>query len=221
MSLEHFNDQHLKLVTIYQPQSSAAEAFKTLRANIDVMNSNDDFTSIVVTSSKEGEGKTLTATNLAVAFAQSGKRTIYIDADLRRPAGHLTFQLPNDKGLTSFLEGESKLTEIVLKTGLEQLYIIPSGPKCPNPSELLASERMEVLLEKASSKADYIIIDSPPLNVADSTTLAALADSSLLVLDTDNTPRAKAKASTDHLKVSSHHILGVFINRWNAEDNEG
>ncbi|OZM57487.1 hypothetical protein CIB95_08515 [Lottiidibacillus patelloidae] len=209
--MKHFDERFLKMATVWKPNSPAAESFKAIRATIDVMNIHGH-KSILITSTKEGEGKSLIAANLATAFAQSGKNTIYIDCNLRKPAGHLAFHLSNKEGLTNFLLGESKLTSIIQKADIDKLYVITAGSIVSNPAELIASRRLKLLIEKLTAKADYVIVDSPSLTVADSTSLAAISDASLLVVNINKCTKNEVRKASNQLNLSSNHVLGIVGN---------
>jgi capsular exopolysaccharide synthesis family protein len=209
--MNHFDQRFLKMATVWNPNSQIAESFKAIRATIDVMNVYG-YKSILVTSTKEGEGKSLIAGNLATAFAQSGKNTIYIDCNLRNPAGHLVFHLSNQEGLTNFLLGESKLTNIVQRTDVEKLYVITTGSKVSNSAELITSTKLKLLFEKLTDKADYVIVDSPSLNVADTTSLAAITDASLMIVNINKCTKNEVRKASNQLTLSSNHVLGIVGN---------
>jgi protein-tyrosine kinase len=205
--MRHKEDRYKKLISKWSPNSPTSEAFKAIRANIEVIN-NNSFTSILVTSSQEGEGKSVIASNLATSFAQSGKKTIYIDCNLRKPTGHLCFQVENNKGITEYILGGRK--EIVQQTEIPSLFIITSGQMRANPSELVASQQLKGLLKKLGEKADYIIVDSPPLNVADTISLASLCDASLLVVNLKKTPKNLVRYASNQLAQSSNQVIGII-----------
>src|SRR5699024_8546041 len=148
----------------------------------------DDLTSILVTSSGLGEGKSMTAANLAIVNAQQGKKVLLIDADLRKPTVHYTFRLDNLTGLSNILVGESALEDAIQPSDVDHLYVTTCGPIPPNPSELLASKKMRTVLKQAESHYDLVIFDTPPvLAVTDATILANIVDGSLLVVRSGQT----------------------------------
>ncbi|MFC5531534.1 CpsD/CapB family tyrosine-protein kinase [Cohnella yongneupensis] len=196
-----------------QPRSSVSEAYRTIRANIQYSNIDEDIKTILVTSSTPGEGKTVTSTNLACAMAQNEMRTLYIDADLRKPTGHQVFGLGNRHGLTSWLLGRSQLNEVIQSTAYPGLSVITSGPIPPNPAELLGSNRIRSMLQQLKELFDIIIIDSPPvMAVADPIILGAQVDGCVLVLDTTMTKRDLALTAKLKLDKVNTRMLGVIIN---------
>ncbi|WP_438434457.1 CpsD/CapB family tyrosine-protein kinase [Gorillibacterium sp. sgz500922] len=201
------------LVMETNPASHVAEAYRTLRTNISFSSVDRAVQLILVNSALPGEGKSTTAANLAAAYAQAGKKTLILDADLRRPAVHRVFQATNRPGLSGVLSRQAELSEAIRPTGIENLDLIASGPVPPNPAELLGSQRMRSLLEELRSEYEVIIVDTPPtLAVADAQLLASLADGVLLVLDSGRIKRdyvKKAKASLEH---AGARILGVVLN---------
>ena len=195
-------------------KSPIVEAYKTLRTNIQFSMPDGGPRTILLTSSSPGEGKSTIAANLAISIAQSNKRVLLVDADLRKSVVHRIFELPNLEGLTNILAENKDYKEIVKSDILENLDIITAGPKPPNPSELLGSRRMENFLELAKQEYDTIIIDSPPtLPVADSAILSPLVDGVIIVsaygqATLDGAHRAKAM-----LERADAKILGVVLNR--------
>ena len=165
-----------ELITLTNPKSPIAEAYRTLRTNIQFSNIDNELKCICVTSSGPSEGKTTTSCNLAETFAQSGKRVLLIDGDLRKPRVHKAFQLRGMKGLTNVLSGQAKLEEVTQVVG-SNLNVIPCGPIPPNPSELISSNRMKELIEYLKERYDLIIIDAPPVGVVtDSAILSTIVD---------------------------------------------
>ncbi len=153
-----------RLATLLYPRSAVAEAYRTLRANIEFASVDAPIRTLLVTSSAPNEGKTVTAANLAVAFAQAGRPTILVDADLRKPAVHIMFKVPNQHGLTSMLRSDIATVETTSRaTEQANLRIITSGPLPPNPAELLGSQRMRTVMERLRSGAELVIFDAPPL----------------------------------------------------------
>src|SRR5699024_7524157 len=158
------------------------------------------------------EGKSITVANLAVAYAQQGKRVLLIDADLRKPTVHYTFRLDNLVGLSTVLVGEGSFLEAVQDTAQENLSALSSGPIPPNPSELLGSRRMEKFLAEAEEVYDLIIIDSPPvLAVTDAQILANIVDGSLLVIRSGQTEYEAAEKAKEALERSTSKILGTVL----------
>jgi capsular exopolysaccharide synthesis family protein len=170
---------------------------------------------VLVTSASAGEGKTVTAANLAVAFAQAGRRVLLVDADLRKPGIHLIFDLSNERGLTSLLRTDSPGLESVARApDQENLLVVTSGPLPPNPAELLGSQRMRTLKEQLAAEADLVIFDSPPVHaVADPLILSALVDGTLLVIDSAHSRPQSVRLAGDTLARAGAHVLGVVLNQ--------
>lgn len=200
-------------IVIDQPRSSEFEAYRTIRANIQYSKIDHEIKTILITSTTPGEGKTVTATNLACAMAHADMKTLYIDADLRKPTGHNVFGLSNRYGLTSLLAGRNQLAEVLQTTAYPGLSAITSGPIPPNPAELLGSNRMKGILQQLREVFDIVIIDSPPvLAVADPIVLGAQTDGCVLVLDTAMTKRDAALTAKMKLDKVNARMLGVVIN---------
>ncbi len=212
-----------KLVTVRHPRAPVAEAYRVLRANLEFSLEDSPIHAIVVTSSSPVEGKTTTAANLAVAIAQSGKRVILVDADLRRPTTHKLFEQTNTRGVTTALvqDGTDSVGDHMVATGIDNLYLMPSGPLPPNPADILGSARMAELITKLKSYADVIIVDTPPLlAMADATLLARACDATLLVVKADSTRPDLLRRARDQLLQSGTNVLGVVLNRV-AETRDG
>ncbi|MGL4762350.1 MAG: CpsD/CapB family tyrosine-protein kinase [Sarcina sp.] len=195
-----------------EPKSIAAEAYKTLRTNIQYSACNDKLQTILVTSSNAQEGKSITAGNLAISLAQDAKKVVILDCDLRRPTVHKKFNTTNEAGLTELLLRRKEVKECI-QTYSENLDIITSGKLPPNPSEMLGTDNMKKLLIELKERYDYIIIDTPPvLAVSDAQVLAAGVDGVVFVVRSLTTKRediAQAKASLDKVKAP---IVGSVLN---------
>ena len=197
--------------------SPSAEAYIGLRVNLEFTSVGQPDRTILVTSASPSEGKSITAANLAVAIAQSGKRVILVDTDLRRPSTHKIFAVPNVRGVTTalFRVGGSNLVDhMLLRKDIANLYLMPSGPLPPNPADLLGSQRMATLIEDLKSHADVVIFDSSPLlAVVDAALLARACDATLLVALAGKTRSHGLKHAADQLAQSGGRIAGVVINR--------
>ncbi|WP_282938842.1 CpsD/CapB family tyrosine-protein kinase [Paenibacillus sp. RC67] len=209
------------VITHDNPKSPISEAYRTLRTNIQFSAIDEEIRTIMVTSAGPGEGKSTTITNLAVAYAQSDMKVVLIDADLRKPTMHHTFNLTNRAGLTNALSSKGILHEVIRETKIPNLSVITSGPIPPNPSEMLASKRMGVLLDELKEQFDMILIDTPPaLAVTDAQIVASRCDGVVLVIDSGKVKREiamKAKANLDYVKA---RILGVVLNNMNRKSSE-
>ena len=206
-----------KLITAQHSRSSVAEAYRILRTNLEFTAVDGDLRTILVTSPSPVEGKTVTAANLAVVMAQAGRSVILADADLRRPAVHRMFRVPNEAGLTTALvRGDDiPLTDLLQPTEVEGLRVLTSGPLPPNPAELLGSGQMARLVERLKDLADLVILDTAPaLPVADPAILARVADAVLLVVDTGVTRRGMAQRATENLARAGANVAGVVLNRF-------
>ena len=194
-------------------KAPVTEAYKTLRTNIQYSNLDNNLKVILVTSSTQSEGKTSTSSNLAISMAQSDKKVLLIDCDFRRSNVHKVFHILNVKGLTNVLAENLDYHEILNSVGLPNLDILTSGPKPPNPSEILGSTRMEAFIKKVSEEYDVIILDAPPiLPVADSMVLSRLADGIILVTEYGKTTYETAMRAKESVEKVGAKILGTVIN---------
>jgi len=200
---------------LVNPRSEAAEAFRQLRVNVDFTSIDRPIRLLLVTSPLTREGKTTVASNLAVAFAHAGRRTLLVDADLRAPAVHLVFDFPNSSGLTDLMRvPDASFGSIKWhQTSEPLLSVLPSGPLPPDPAGLIGSERMQRVLGWLAGVADLVILDSAPLIVSDATVLAARADATLLVFNSGHTRRATARQAREALSRVGARAIGVVLNR--------
>ncbi|MED3725778.1 CpsD/CapB family tyrosine-protein kinase [Priestia filamentosa] len=213
--------ENRNLISLINPKSPMAEQIRTVRTNIEFSSVDVDLRTIVVTSPNPAEGKSTITANLAVVFAQQGKRVLVIDSDLRKPTNHYTFQVENHIGLSNVLTKQTTFERTVQATKQENLWILTSGPIPPNPSELLGSRNMIALLEKAKNEYDIIILDSPPvLAVTDAQILSNLTDGVVLVVSSGKTPIDSAKKAKDQLESVKAKILGVILNNKKVRENQ-
>lgn len=213
-----------KLFTIANPVSPISEQYRTIRTNIQFAQQMDEIRSIVVTSSGPSEGKSTTAANLAVVFAQSGAKTLLVDADLRRPTSHLTFDLDNIKGLSSLLSVKRlSLDDVIQRTDMPNLFVLPSGPLSPHPSELLASGRMKKVIRLLKDQYDFIIFDAPPVvNVTDAQVLSTQVDGTIITVREDITDKKMLEKSDSLMKQVGANLLGVvYISKISKQDYQG
>lgn len=203
------------------PDQEIAEAYRTLRTNIEFTSVDEPIQSLLVTSAMPGDGKTVTAANLAVVFAQAGRRVLLVDADLRKPGAHLVFDLPNAHGLTTLLRSdEVGLDAIAQVTEQEHLRVLTTGPLPPNPAELLGSQRMRLILERLKAGGDLLIFDSPPLQaVADSAILGSFLDGTLFVIDAGHSHRRSVRQARETLARAGANVLGAVLNRVPAKSS--
>jgi polysaccharide biosynthesis transport protein len=214
-----------KLITVNQPRSPIAEAFRSLRTGVQFSTiDRTENTAIMVTSPSPSEGKSVTTANLAAVIAQAGHRVLVIDADLRRPVLHRVFGVDNRIGLTEFLRflHPNDLEETIIAllhqlarpTKIEGLSILTSGPIPPNPSELLGSRTHNRLLAVLKNHYDFVLLDSPPvLIVTDAVVLSTQIDGTILVIDAVGTQKNPLRLAAERLREVNANILGVVVNR--------
>lgn len=201
------------LITKLNPKSPISEQYRTIRTNIQFASVDDEIESMIVTSSGPSEGKSLTTANLAVVYAQQGKKVLLIDADLRKPTVHYTFGMDNLRGLSNVLVGEQQLAEVINESDVPNLDVISCGPIPPNPSELLGSRKMQQLLSDAKLSYDIVIFDTPPvLAVTDAQILADMVDGSILVIKSKHTEIEEANKAKEALQPAQAKLLGTVIN---------
>ncbi|HLO02844.1 MAG TPA: CpsD/CapB family tyrosine-protein kinase [Symbiobacteriaceae bacterium] len=210
------------VITHHDPGAIASEAYRVLRTNLQFMGLDKPVKTILVTSATPTEGKTTTAINLAVAFAQTGAKVLLIDADLRRPTVAKVLGLDNWTGLTPALISQEGPENFVQVTGITGLTVLSSGPIPPNPAELLGSGRMERLLEHVAEAFDVVIIDTPPLlAVTDAAVLAPKVDGVLMVVRAGEVERAKVLRAKEALTAVKANLLGVVLTDVTTKDGEG
>lgn len=204
------------LVAAGDGRSLPAESYRTLRTNVRYTRGGKGTRELVVTSPGARDGKSMTASNLAVAFAQQGRKTLLVDADMRRSVQHEAFEVERSPGLSDVLvEGDSAgaLGRAVRATATEGLDLLPAGDPPPNPAELLDSEAMERLLERARERYDVVVIDTPPaLAVTDASVLGTRVEGVLLVVRADQTDRQAAADAREQLERVGCDVLGVVFN---------
>ncbi len=201
------------LVAKLNPKSPITEQYRTIRTNLQFASVDEELRSMLVTSSGPGEGKSMTTANLAVVYAQQGKKVLLIDADMRKPTVHYTFRLDNLRGLSNILVGETTLEEAANTTDVDNLDVISSGPVPPNPAELLASRKMELFLIEARKTYDLIIFDTPPvLAVTDAQILANIVDGALMVVRSKQTENDAVERAKEALEPARAKLLGAVLN---------
>ena len=201
------------LVSLSHLSSHVTEAYRLLRTNLDFAALDNPVRKLLVTSALPQEGKSTTAANLAVVTAQSGKKVLLIDIDLRRPTVHKLFKVPNHQGLTSLLLGVAKPEDAIQEVGIENLEVLTSGPLPPSPADTLSSQAMSNLLDSLAERYDMVITDSPPALVAsDAVILASRKDGVLVVVAAGSTSKRVCKQALESLQRSASPILGVVLN---------
>ncbi|MBT9281092.1 MAG: CpsD/CapB family tyrosine-protein kinase [Hydrogenibacillus schlegelii] len=210
--------RHLRLVTLYDPRSPLSEAYRTVRTNLTFAAVDKPIQSLMIGSALPGEGKSTTTSNLAVTFAQSGKKTLIVDADLRKPTLHYYFRAMDHVGLTNVLIGGATIEEAVQETDVPGLSLLTAGPIPPNPSELLASQAMRRLVTRLYERYDLVIFDSPPLlAVSDAQIISSFVDGVVLVIKAHATRREHVLKAKDLLTKANAHVLGVVLNQKRRE----
>ncbi|NTU81162.1 MAG: CpsD/CapB family tyrosine-protein kinase [Chloroflexales bacterium] len=201
------------LITLRDPGSAVAEAYRTLRTNILFSSLDRPLHTLLVTSTAPDEGKSTTLANLAVTMAQAEQRVLVVDCDLRRPSLHTLFGLPNERGLTSAILEQAEGPLPVQGSGVPGLSVLTSGPLPPRPADLLGSRRMGALIERMRSEADIVLFDTPPaVAVTDAAVLAPRVDGVLLVLQAGHTRRDRAREARQLLEKVKANIVGVVLN---------
>jgi non-specific protein-tyrosine kinase len=206
------------LVSFAGEHTPEAEAYRLLRTNLDFTRVESPWKTLLVASAGPGEGKSTTVANLALALAQTGRKVVAVDADLRKPALHRIFQLDNQRGLTNLLlgwgEADTSLEHHLAPGPGENLLVLTSGPLPPNPAELLQGQQFARVLEALRRSADLIVLDSPPtLAVADALLLAQRTDATLLVVDTGRTRADSVRQAVVALRQSGTRLLGAVLNK--------
>lgn len=197
-----------------QMVKSMEEYYNSIRTNIQF--SGRDLKVIALTSAQPGEGKSTTATNLAISFAKAGFRTLLIDADTRNSVMSGTFK-SNERyqGLTSFLSGNAELSDVICDTSIDNLMILPAGQVPPNPTSLIQNDNFKSMIETVRGLYDYVIIDTPPLGlVIDAAILAHHSDASLLVVKAGADKRRTITKLKEQLEQSGSVFLGVILNKY-------
>jgi capsular exopolysaccharide synthesis family protein len=209
------------LVTLTNPRSPASEAYRTLRTNLSFSGLDVPIHTLVATSPAPEEGKSTTLANLAVAFAQGGKKTLLVDCDLRRPSQHTIWGIEQQPGLTSMMLEGLKKTPLV-DVGVENLSVLPSGPLPPNPADLLDSTRMDAIVKQLKGEADIVLFDAPPvIAVTDATLLAAKLDGVLLVFRAGSTRRDHAERAKDLLERVNIRLVGAVLTNAQVDSQMG
>jgi capsular exopolysaccharide synthesis family protein len=200
----------MELITITDPRSAAADAYRTLRTNLMFSRLDNPLFTLGITSPVEDNGKGRAAANLAVTLAQSGKKTILIDADLRRPSQHKIWGADNSRGLTTALLDDTAIE--LVDTDIDNLEILPSGELPANPVDVLASNKMDAIIEKLKVMADILVFDMPPVLVAaDASVLGQKLDGVLLVLQANKTKRDHTMRAQAQLQRVNVNLLGAAL----------
>jgi capsular exopolysaccharide synthesis family protein len=206
------------LISHLQRRSGASEAFRTVRTGIFFSAPEKELKRILVTSSIPGEGKTMLATNTAITMAQSGYKTLLVDADMRHPELHKSLQVIASRGLSNVLVGDAEPQEVISPTQIENLDLLPCGPIPPNPAELLGSQMLKTFLGKVEQKYDKIVFDSPPvISVTDPLVLATFVDGVLMVIQAGKCAKPLVLRSKEQLEAVKARIVGAVLNDVTSE----
>lgn len=213
------DDRPNTLITITNPRSPISEAYRTLRTNLEFSSLDKPIRSMVVTSASPEEGKSTTLANLAVTIAQSGKKVILVDCDLRRPSLNQIFNARGSAGFTDMMRDDALMTKPPLQeTNVTNLRLLTSGTLPPNPSELLASRRMGDVIAALQQQADIILFDAPPVvAVTDAAVLASKVDAVLLVVSAGKTKREHARKARALLEKVNARLIGTVLNNVKGE----
>lgn len=208
----------LNLVTQKDPKNPAAEAYRVIRTGIQFAQAGKELQTIALTSCTPNEGKSTTIANLAVVLTQAGKSVLLIDCDMRNPTVHKNFNLSNKVGLSSCISMGTALSDAVQKTSIEGLYALTGGVIPPNPSELLGSEQMKNVLQRAKEQYDYVLIDTPPvMPVTDALIVSRFVDGMILVIASAEVKVEMARDVKNQLVNAGANILGVVLNKVRSE----
>jgi non-specific protein-tyrosine kinase len=209
----------MDLITITNPRSPISEAYRTLRTNLSFYSLDEPLRTLVVTSPAPEEGKSTTVANLAVTMAQSGRRTVLVDCDLRRPSLHKLLDLSAEPGLTNYMLNETDRLPLQA-TAVENLWLLAGGSQPPNPADLLGSRQLDGIIEQLTSEYDFILFDAPPVvGVTDAAVLGTKVDGVLLVVSAGHTRRDQAERAKDQLEKARVRIVGVTLT--NAPTEQG
>ena len=208
----------LNLIAHNDLKNPATEAYRVIRTSIQFAQAGKELKTLAVTSCMPNEGKSITVANLAVVLTQAGKSVLLIDCDMRNPTVHKNFNLSNKVGLSSCISMGTALSDAVQKTSIEGLYALTGGVIPPNPSELLGSEQMKNVLQRAKEQYDYVLIDTPPvMPVTDALIVSRFVDGMILVIASAEAKVEMARDVKNQLVNAGANILGVVLNKVRSE----
>lgn len=210
-----------ELMTHHDQQSAVAEAFKITRTNVEFSSINSRPRSLMITSSSQGEGKTMVFSNLAITYAQMGRKVLLVDADLRRPAVHRYFGYVNRRGLTNVLIGAGHYSDFILPTLTENLSILPAGPIPPNSADLLMSQTMTDLIEELEQVYDLVLVDAAPVGVVtDAAILSTKVGATMFVVRSGMTNKKQLRRAVDLLEQVNARVLGYVMTGIDSESED-
>lgn len=208
----------LNLIAHNDLKNPATEAYRVIRTSIQFAQAGKELKTLAVTSCTPNEGKSMTVANLAVVLTQAGKSVLLLDCDMRNPTVHKNFGLSNKLGLSSCISMGTALSDAVQKTSIEGLYALTGGVIPPNPSELLGSEQMKNVLQRAKEQYDYVLIDTPPvMPVTDALIVSRFVDGMILVIASAEVKVEMARDVKNQLVNAGANILGVVLNKVRSE----
>lgn len=208
----------INLIAHNDLKNPATEAYRVIRTSIQFAQAGKELKTLAVTSCIPNDGKSMTAANLAVVLTQAGKSVLLIDCDMRNPTVHKNFNLSNKVGLSSCISMGTALSDAVQKTSIEGLYALTGGVIPPNPSELLGSEQMKNVLQRAKEQYDYVLIDTPPvMPVTDALIVSRFVDGMILVIASAEIKVEMARDVKNQLQHAGANILGVVLNKVRSE----
>ncbi|MCK5520568.1 MAG: CpsD/CapB family tyrosine-protein kinase, partial [Candidatus Marinimicrobia bacterium] len=211
-----------RLIVNLDKKSPVSEAYRTLRTNIELSRIEGKIRSMVVTSTGPGEGKSTTIANLALAYSQMDYKTVIVDADLRKPVLHKLFKLNRIPGLVDCVMGKAKIDDVIYKTDIENLYVIPAGNIPPNPSEILGSKKMKEIHEELLEQFERIFFDAPPIiAVTDSTVVGTYTEAMLFVVNSGRTFKELLNHSRGLIEQSKIPLLGAVVNNVSPKNMTG
>ncbi len=203
--------EKLNLVTDKYSKSPVAEAYRTIRTNIKF--AGNSLKTILLTSATPNEGKSTTIANLGVVMAQAGNKVCILDCDMRNPTQYKAFAVAN-VGISNMFASDETVDNVLVQTDVENLWLIPAGPVPPNPSELLASSKMDIILRELHNRFDYVLVDTPPvMPVTDPSVLASKVDGVILIIDSGEVSPQICKEAKVRLEQACAHIVGVVLNK--------
>jgi len=209
------------LVTQIDPGSIAADAYRTVRANIELMSEDGPLRRIIITSAAGGDGKSTSAANLAVVAAQAGRRVCLIDADLRHPTLHEVFGLPNVDGLSAALEQRVPVHAVARPTDIENLALVVAGRGNEAFQDLITAHRLDRVFSDTVTAFDLIIFDGPPVLISDTLTIAAMCDGVILVVRAGTMPFGALQRAIGQVRQVRGRVLGVLLNQADRRASEG
>ena len=219
---EESTSRAINLVTMLKKHTPTSEQYRTIRSNIHFSMVDQPLKSLMVASAGPGEGKSMVSSNLAVVYANTGKKILLVDADMRKPSLSETFDLANDKGLSDLLVEKKPFTSYVHPSGVENLDVLTSGSTPPNPSELLGSKRMEEVMTELEEAYDLVIVDVPPLMaVSDAQVVGTVTDGTIFVIRERLTDNSAAIRAHELLKMAKVNVIGTIYNGTTAKKNYG